>query len=153
MAEHAGQADDLERPVGQWHFKDLGQACQDRGCRRVGHGGQPQLAVPRIVELAWFAEGVQLFGGAFDAAAFFAHQVQLGARQPCRHSLEDVVGEVLGLGQEYHGSVEGTLRYIHPEMAALGKPRIQRRLIARMPAPAMGIGQAAQQVVGGQAGQ
>lgn len=109
--------------------------------------------MPRIVELAWFAKGVQLLGGAFDAAAFFAHQVQFGARQTGGHGLEDVISQVLGLGQEHHRRIECAIRHIHPEMAALGKPCIQRRLVAGMPAPAMGIGQPPQQVVGGQAGQ
>jgi hypothetical protein len=36
-------------------------------------------------------------------------------------------------------------------MAALREARIQGRLIAGVPAPTMGLGQAAEQIVGGQA--
>ncbi|MOA44685.1 hypothetical protein D3C78_1670000 [compost metagenome] len=109
--------------------------------------------MPRTVELAWLAERVELLGRPFDAAAFFPHQVHLSPGQARRHGIEDVVGQVLGLGQEHHGRVEPTLGYVHAKVAALREASVQRGLIPSVPAPAMGIGQTAEQVIGGQAGQ
>ncbi|MNY20181.1 hypothetical protein D3C86_1536510 [compost metagenome] len=153
MAEHPRQADDLQRAFGQRQFVGLRQAFQRFGFRRVGHGDQPELAVARAVEFAWLAERVELFGGTFDAAFFLADQVQLAASQPRGEGVEDVVGQVLGLGQKDHRCIELALGRIHAKMAALGEAGVQRGLIAGVPAPAMSFGQAAQQVVGGQTGQ
>ncbi|MOA46362.1 hypothetical protein D3C78_1688660 [compost metagenome] len=90
-----------------------------------------------------------MFGGTFDAAFFLADQVQLAAGQPRGEGVEDVVGQVLGLGQKDHGAIESALRCVHAKVAAPVEAGVQRGLIAGVPAPAMGIGQAAQQVVGG----
>ncbi|MNO99814.1 hypothetical protein D3C76_915950 [compost metagenome] len=153
MAEHPRQADDLQRAFGQRQFIGLRQAFQRFGFRRVGHGDQPELAVARAVEFAWLAERVELFGGTFDAAFFLADQVQLAAGQPRGEGVEDVVGQVLGLGQKHHGAIEPAFRCIHAKMAAPLETGVQGGLIAGMPAPAMRLWQAAQQVVGGQTGQ
>jgi hypothetical protein len=68
MAEHARQADDLERAFGQRQRQRLRQAFQRAA--GVGHGDLPQLAMARAVELARLAERVQLLGGALDTAFF-----------------------------------------------------------------------------------
>ncbi|MNY16065.1 hypothetical protein D3C86_1493110 [compost metagenome] len=98
VAENTRQADDFERAFSQWQFVGLREAFQRFGFRRIGHRHQPQLAVPCAVELAWLAEWIELFGGAFDAAFFLADQVQLAAGQPRGQGVEDVIGQILGLG-------------------------------------------------------
>ena len=105
--------------------------------------------MPCAVEFARFAEGVQLLGRAFDTAALFTDQVQLAAGQARGQGIEHVVGQVFGFGQEHHRCLERLLRRVHTKMAALGKACVQRRLITGMPAPAMGVGQFAQQIIGG----
>ncbi|MCY1546913.1 hypothetical protein D9M68_829380 [compost metagenome] len=94
-----------------------------------------------------------MFGRAFDAAAFFTHQIQLATGQPRGQGVEDVIGKVLGLGQKHHRCIELALGRGHAEMAALGEASVQRSLVAGVPAPAMGVGQATEQIIGGQAGQ
>ena len=115
------------------------------------HAGDQAALDARFAERSHF--GVTAPEREFDTAALFTHQVQLATSQARGQGIEQVVGQVLGLGQEEHGAFEPSLRRIHPEMAALGKTCVERRLVAGMPAPAMGIGQPAQQVVGGQARQ
>ncbi|MNM56620.1 hypothetical protein D3C81_677950 [compost metagenome] len=105
------------------------------------------------VEFARLAEGVQLLGRTFDAAAFLADQVQLTAGQTRSQGVEQVIGQVAGLGQKQDGGVEGLGWRFYAEVAAPGEACIERRLIAGMPAPAMGRGQFAEQVVGRQTGQ
>jgi hypothetical protein len=56
MAEHARQADDLQRAFGQRQLEALGQAFQRFGLRGVVDGDLPQLAMARAVELARFAK-------------------------------------------------------------------------------------------------
>jgi hypothetical protein len=106
----------------------------------------------RAVELARLAERVQLLGRPLDTA-FSRRPETPHAGQARSHGVEDVIGQVLGLGQEHHRAVELALRDIHAKMAALGKARIQGRLVAGMPAPAVSGRQATEQVVGGQTGQ
>ncbi|MNN43990.1 hypothetical protein D3C81_1582570 [compost metagenome] len=81
VAEHARQADHLQRAVFQFKREAFGQAFQWLGFGRVVHGDLPQLAMPSTVELAWLAQGLQVLGRTFDAAAFFAHQIEFATLQ------------------------------------------------------------------------
>src|SRR5690606_37871370 len=151
MAEHAGQADDLQRAVGQEQFKALRQAVQIRGGGRIAHRHLPQLAVACTVQFAWLAVGGQLFGCALDTATLFADQIQIASAQTSGQSLQQVVGELARLGQEQYGAGKGRLGRLGAEVATPGEARIQNALLAGMPAPAMGVRQLAEQVVGRQA--
>lgn len=71
---------------------------------------------------------------------FLPDQKQLGTGQARGHGVEQVVGEVLGLGQENHRRIKRALRHVHAELAALGEACVERGLVTGMPAPAVGIG-------------
>ncbi|MCY1464286.1 hypothetical protein D9M71_822880 [compost metagenome] len=105
------------------------------------------------VELARRAEGGELPGGTFDTGAFLADQVQRLAGQARGEGGQQVVGQFAGLRQEYHGAVERRFGWRHVEPGAPGEAGFQGRMLAGVPAPAAGLGQLAQQVVSGEAGQ
>ncbi|MNM44506.1 hypothetical protein D3C81_554050 [compost metagenome] len=109
--------------------------------------------MPRAVELARLAERHQLLGRAFDAALFLADQKHLTTFQARGYGVEDVIGQILGLGQKHHGRLESLFGHIHAKMAALGETGVERGLVTGMPAPAVSVRQAAEQIVGGQTGQ
>ena len=73
------------------------------------HGDLPQLAMPRAVEFAWFAERGQLFGCAFNAPFLFTDQKHIGIGQAGGHGVKDVVAQFFGLGQKHHGGVKRAL--------------------------------------------
>ncbi len=108
--------------------------------------------MPGAVQLARSAKGLQLFGRAFDAAAFFANQVQLTAGQARRQGIEQVGSQFTGLGQEQHGAVEGHLGWLDTIVAATGKAAFEHGVIARMPCPGLGLRQLAEQAISGGAG-
>lgn len=105
--------------------------------------------MPGAVQLARSAKGLQLFGRAFDAAAFFANQVQLTAGQARRQGIEQVGSQFTGLGQEQHGAVEGHLGWLDTIVAATGKAAFEHGVIARMPCPGLGLRQLAEQAISG----
>ncbi|MNO68891.1 hypothetical protein D3C76_597350 [compost metagenome] len=152
MAEHARQADHLQWAVFEVELEALGQALQRRGRWRLVDGHLPQLAMPGAVELARFAKGLQLLGRAFDTAAFLPDQVQLAPGQARRQGVEQVGGQLTGLGQKQHGAVEGHRGRFDTVVAAAGKAPFEHGLVAGMPGPAMGHGQVAEQIVGGRTG-
>ncbi|MNH01896.1 hypothetical protein D3C79_611210 [compost metagenome] len=105
------------------------------------------------VELAWLAKGMQLFRRAFDPATLFADQIQHSSGQSRGQGIEQVVGQIARFGQKQHRGIETLGWRLYAEVAAPGKARLDPRLIAGMPAPAMGGRQLAEQVIGGQAGE
>ncbi|MDT4870279.1 hypothetical protein FQZ97_1053510 [compost metagenome] len=153
MAEHAGQADHLQRAVVEVKAVALGERFE------VGHRGRlldidlPQLAMAGAVELARRAEGDELLGGTFDTGAFLADQVQRLAGQARGEGGQQVVGQFAGFRQEHHGAVEARFGWRHVEPGTSGEAGFQGRMLAGVPAPAAGLGQLAQQVVSGEAGQ
>ncbi len=102
------------------------------------------------VELARAAERAQLFGGGFDPATFFAYQKQLAPGKAGRQRIEQVIGQVAGLGQEQHSGVKGGPWRFNAEIHTPFKPRIQRGLITGMPAPTTSVRQFSEQVIGRQ---
>ncbi|MNN42119.1 hypothetical protein D3C81_1562760 [compost metagenome] len=96
VAEHAGQADDLQRAVAQRQFVALRQGMQVRRGGRLADAGVPELAVAGAVEFAGTAECGQLLAGAFDTGAFFANQIEFAVRHAAGEGGEQVVGEFAG---------------------------------------------------------
>ncbi len=143
----------MQWAVFQAEFEAFGQAFQGLGFWRALDGHLPQLAMAGAVELAWLAKGLQLLGRALDATAFLADQVQLAASQARGQGVEQVGSQFAGLGQEQHGVVESHFRWLDPIVAAPGEAAFEHGMIARMPGPAPGLGQLAEQAVGGGAGE
>ena len=153
VTEHPGQADHLQRSVRQLQAVAPCQALKVGLGRRLVDLHLPQLAMPSAVELARLAEGRQLLGRPFDAGAFLANQKQRAAGQTGRQGAEQVVGQLAGFGQEQYRGVEPAVRRAHAELAAPGESGLQGRLVTGVPAPAVGLGQLAEQVIGRQPGQ
>ncbi|MNF47424.1 hypothetical protein D3C84_286260 [compost metagenome] len=153
VAEHAGQADHLQFAVGRGHRVAAGEGLEIRRGRNLLHRHLPQLAVARAVQLARPAEGLQLPGGTLDAGALLADQPQRPAGQARGEGGEQVVGQFARLGQEQYCAGERLRRHLGAELAAPGIARLERQLLVLQPAPALRLGQLAEQAVGRQAGE
>ncbi len=153
MTEHARQADDFQRPAFHFDVEVFGQCIQLDGLWSVFDSDLPELAMARAVEFAGAAERAQLTRRRFDACTFFPDQKQLATGQTRGQGVEQVVGEVLGFGQEQHSGLEGLGGGVCAEMSTLAEAGIQRGEIPGMPTPAPRVGQRAQQIVGGKVGQ
>ena len=106
------------------------------------------------VELAGLAQDAQLARRAFDPGLLFPDQKQTTrGRQALAQGSEQEVGGLAGLGQEQHGSGEVARRGLDPQADATRIAPHQLFGLARMPTPAAGRGQGAQQLIGRQAGQ
>ena len=85
----------------------------------------------------------------FDSAVVFLPKAKDLTDYILNALASKLAGRELYLVGEKRSGIEGAAKQLNP----FGKPRVQGRLIAGVPAPAMGIGQTTQQVVGRQAGQ
>ena len=94
MAEYARQADHGQRLAGDVQLIALRQAFQFHGLRRLFDRHLPQLTMACAVQLARLAEGVQQLRRPLDAAALFAHQVQLAALQAGGQGIEQITGQL-----------------------------------------------------------
>ena len=139
MAEHPRQAHHLQLAIGQRQAVALGQGVQVGLGRRLFDTHLPELAMPRAIQFAGLAVGGQLLARALDPAALFADQEEFAAGQAGGQAGQQVVGQFAGLGQEQNGRSPGAGRRARVETATVGEAGVQLRLLAGVPAPALGL--------------